>query len=491
MKITYPKLALFLVLAGLFTAILLLSPRLTDKPNTQLTSTAKAEITEAVFKEMTQTLTVNVVKTVSAVASPTQPAAESTAVLPDTCPITTDHFLPALSPSVSDTVALITGLPNTTRLPQTSSSETPPVFITGLPDTTPLELSLEQPVLDKNETVAAYIATAYRLDFPKSETVTAKTLTEELEALVRKASENHINVLYFQVRPASDAFYDSAIFPSSRYLVRNEGDTPPLDVLKTLLAIAKRYGIKIYAWINPYRITSQGEKLEALSDNNPARLYPEYIFEKDGAYYYQPALEEVRALIAAGIAEIVRNYDVDGILFDDYFYPENMKNEDESCYEAYRRNGGTLSLGDWRRENINMLIRECYQTIKSIRTDCAFGVAPRGIWRNIGEDADGSMTAGGSAYDGIYCDALAWVKEKTVDFLAPQLYWSYHEPNAPFLTLALWWENALKNSNIALIPSLAAYRLSEEELAAEIFYLSSLEGCNGYALYRITHLPSS
>lgn len=379
----------------------------------------------------------------------------------------------------------ITGLPTTSPLllPRKSG-----VFITGLPETSRLTLPTEELVGAKETISAAYIATAYRLDFPKSSSLTQKALTEELKSLVQNAAQNRINTLFFQVRPSSDAFYHSKIFPSSRYLVSKEGDPPPIDALKTLIDVAKDYGIRIYAWINPYRITSSGESPEMLSPNNPARLHPEYTFEKDGAYYYHPALSEVRELVCDGIAEIVKGYDIAGILFDDYFYPENMQDEDIAHYEAYRQGGGELSLGDFRRENVNTLIRESYQTVKTIDPDCFFGVAPRGIWQNISQDPLGSMTAGGSAYDSIYCDALAWVREKTVDFLAPQLYWSYHEKNAPFLTLLLWWQKALENSGVALLPSLAAYRLSQSELDAQIFYLSFLENCQGYALYRISYL---
>lgn len=491
MKIAYPKALLLLTLTLLFAAVLLVSQRLTDKQTTAPSETVAREITEAVWQELTESSTA--AATQASTPSESTRAPDSSTSPRTTAPTvptneTTADALPALSPTVSDTLPLVTGLADTTRLAVTTAAPTPSPLVTGLADTTRLTLPVKKPQQVRGKTQGAYVATVYGLDFPKSADRSARALTEELNALVEKAARNGVNTLYFQVRPASDAFYDSKIFPTSRFLVEREGDSAPIDVLKTLITLAHRRGIQVYAWINPYRVTVAGEALDSLSEENPARLYPDCIFEKDGAYYYRPASEKAREIIVAGVAEIVKSYAVDGILFDDYFYPEGMASEDADDYRAYLEQGGKLSLDDFRRENVNTLVRACCQAIKAIRADCAFGVAPRGIWRNITEDSDGSITAGASAYDGIYCDALAWVREKTIDFLAPQLYWSYHEKAAPFLTLALWWEGALKGSGVALIPSLAAYRLTDEELTAEIFYLSSLPDCHGYALYRIAYL---
>ncbi len=330
---------------------------------------------------------------------------------------------------------------------------------------------------------AAFVATAYRLDFPKSDPITKESLEEELSTLVETAKAAGINTLIFQVRPFSDAFYASEIFPTSRYLVGNEGEAAPIDVLAVLLEKAHAKGLAVHAWINPYRIGSH-----PLSAEHPAVKHPDYLFYQNGKLYFHPSLPEVQELIVSGVREIVSSYAVDGILFDDYYYPEGMKSEDAALYEAYRQSGGELSLGDFRREAVNSLIRKTYTALKSIAPDCLFGVSPRGIWRNLSEDPNGSDTRGQSAYDEIYCDALAWVREKTVDYLVPQLYWSYSTEGAEFALLADWWQKQLDGSEIALIPALAAYRLPKEEIKAQIHYLTHKPGYEGYALYRWSNL---
>lgn len=404
--------------------------------------------------------------------------------------VTVEH-LPVLAPlDTADGTVLVTGLPDTPPIALTTHTptEAPPVLVTGLTDTLPIEVPALPPVFSKGEIAAAYVATAYRLDFPTNDEVSAESIREEIDTIVKKAKKNGINTLFFQVRPSSDAFYRSDVFPSSRYLVKNEGDEPPLDVLAYFIKASHREGIALHAWINPYRVRASGDTAP-LSPKNPAAENPALLLTVQGGIYYHPALPEVISLITAGVVEIVRGYAVDGILFDDYFYPEGITNEDAAAYEAYRQGGGEKTLGDWRRENVNRLIQSCYRAIKEIRPDCLFGVSPRGIWRNITEDENGSITAGSAAYDSIYCDAMAWVAENEVDYLAPQIYFSYHDERAAFLTLSLWWQNALKGTDVLLIPSLAAYKLSPSELQSEIFYLSHLDGCHGYALYRISNLP--
>lgn len=481
----HPKARLLALLFLLLLGAVLLPKLQKDKPTITTPLPVMAEATES-SEEMRRTVPETTAAAIPSVTAPLTTA--QTTERPQTTAV-----IEVLAPW-DEPPTLITGLPDTPPIALTSETpitESPiterPTLVTGLPDTLPITLDDTPPILAA-ETVAAYIATAYCLDFPKSEVRSAENLTNELKALVTKAKKEGINTLFFQVRPASDAFYSSEVFPTSRYLVKNEGDPLPLDVLKTLLTLAHAEGIAVHAWVNPYRVTSSGESIASLAPNSPARLHPEYTFTCEGAVYYQPALDEVIALVAEGVGEIVRGYPVDGILFDDYFYPEGIENEDSALYQRYLSKGGKLSLADWRRENVNRLVTRCYETVKAIDPNCLFGIAPRGIWRNITEDAGGSITAGASAYDSIYCDATAWVRASTVDYLAPQLYWSYHEEKAQFINLALWWHTLLENTEIQLIPSLAAYRLSEEEIKAQCFYLASLPHCHGWALYRIAYL---
>ncbi len=361
-------------------------------------------------------------------------------------------------------------------------------FVTEFPDTTPITIRPVVPEPEREEMRAVYVATVYNLDFPSAAGKTAASLRVELESIVKQAAEGDFNTIIFQVRPASDALYQSAIFPSSRFLTGKQGEPLPLDPLAYLIKIAHAKDIAVHAWINPYRVTLPGETLDSLAPENPARKHPEWTYTVGGQVYYDPSLPAVRALVAEGIAELLLNYNLDGVMFDDYFYPSNIGLTDIARYEAYQNAGGELSLSDWRRNNVNQLIELSYRTVKEHRPDCLFGVAPRGIWRNASDDPTGSATAGGAAYDEIYCDALAWVKNGWLDYLSPQIYWSFTHKTAPFGVLADWWNKALADSGIRLVVSLAGYSLPENEILAQKAYLAELATYGGFAFYSFSHL---
>lgn len=359
-----------------------------------------------------------------------------------------------------------------------------PALVTGFSGTLPLALPVSSPNVSDDEMRAVYVASAYNLDFPSQAGLSKSALQQELDAIVNKAAGAGMNTIFFQVRPASDALYRSDIFPVSRYLAKSEGGAMPLDALGYLIGKAHAKGIRVHAWINPFRVRSASESDALLSKNNPAKKNSALTFTVEGAVYYNPALKGVHDLILDGVREILCRYDVDGILFDDYFYPENMQHEDAKEYAAYKKAGGTLSLGDFRRENINLLIKSVFRAVKEEKPHCLFGVAPRGVWRNADDDPLGSNTRGGAAYDAIFCDALAWVKGGYLDYLSPQIYWSFDNKAAPFATLADWWNEALKGSGVKLCVSLALYSLPKEEIARQKDYLMKLSEYGGFALYR-------
>ena len=363
-----------------------------------------------------------------------------------------------------------------------------PALVTGFSGTLPLSLPVSSPNVSDEEMRAVYVASAYNLDFPSRPGLSKKELQKELDAIVDRAASAGMNTVFFQVRPASDALYDSDIFPVSRYLASSEGGAMAIDALAYLIEKAHAKGIAVHAWINPFRVRSASESDAVLSKNNPAKVNPALTFTVEGAVYYNPALEGVQKLIVDGVREIVSRYEVDGILFDDYFYPENMQNEDAKAYAAYQKAGGTLSLGDFRRANINTLIESVYRAVKKEKTSCLFGVAPRGVWRNAEDDPLGSATRGGAAYDEIFCDALAWVKGGYIDYLSPQIYWSFTHKTAPFAVLADWWNEALGQSGVKLTVSLAVYAHGEEEIKAQKNYLAKLSSYNGFVLYRYAYI---
>ncbi|MCD7776625.1 MAG: family 10 glycosylhydrolase [Firmicutes bacterium] len=357
-----------------------------------------------------------------------------------------------------------------------------------------------------------YVATAYNLNFPSKSGLSAEELAAELDAIVSNAQLWGVNAIFFQVRSESDAMYDSDIFPTSAYLVTSQGDELPdgFDPLEYLIKAAHAVGIEVHAWVNPLRVTRGGSidspntDISALAENNPARENPDWTFEYAGELYYNPGIEEVRELIADGVYEIVANYDVDGVMFDDYFYPypeEDENGEDIEIDDAdtYAACGDGEDISDWRRGNINLLVKACYDAAKSADSECAFGVAPFGIWQNDDGENGGSDTTGLEAYSAIYCDALAWVEGGYVDYLAPQIYWSFEKSSASYDTLADWWSAQLDGTGIKLYISHGVYKYGTDEwseagtvdeITAEIEYARKLISYRGSILYGYTQLSN-
>ena len=220
-------------------------------------------------------------------------------------------------------------------------------------------------------------------------------------------------------------------------------------------------------------LTYTGSTFADLPENHVAKTHPDWVIRYGSMYYFDPGIPQLRTYIASAAAEIAANYDVTGIAFDDYFYPypitdENGKTvvfDDSQSYATY---GENISLADWRRNNINSLIRETYETIKAVNQNCRFGVSPFGIWRNNDGSNGGSATNGLSAYDTLYCDALTWAKDGYVDFLAPQLYWQCDFDRASFSVLADWWDTQLQGTGISLYISHAAYQYLSWNISGEM-----------------------
>ncbi len=331
-----------------------------------------------------------------------------------------------------------------------------------------------------------YIATVSNINYPSSQNLSDSELISELDGIIDTCTSVGFNTVVFQVRPASDAFYDSTVYPSSAYITGSQGQKPGIDILKELVTRAHEKNIAVIAWVNPLRVTSSGTDTSLLAANNPARFHPEYCVEYGNAIYLDPAYEGVRETVARGCAEIASNYDVDAILFDDYFYPYPKDGEEFDDSASFAQYGGDTARDDWRRKNVNSLVEKCYDAIKAADKYCLFGIAPFGIWSNDNGINGGSNTRGLDAYNEIYCDALAWAKGGYVDFLAPQIYWSFDTAAAPYGHLADWWHSALEETDVALLSSNAAYRTSEwsdpNEIAKQIEYNRTL-GFKGALLY--------
>ena len=277
-------------------------------------------------------------------------------------------------------------------------------------------------------------------------------LKEEINKMVLNIKENNFNGIILQVRAFSDAIYYSKIFSPSLYIVNNENDKLKLDMLDYFIKLSHENNIKLIAWINPYRIRSNND-ISSISGNNIVNKYlnTSSVEIKNGIYF-NPAKDEVLDLIIKGVLEIVKNYDVDGILYDDYFYPS--KTCDLNDYKLYKINGGLKSLEDFRRDNINKLIRKTYEKIKEVNSDVLFGISPSGNMNNN--------------YNAEYLDINYLIENKIVDFIMPQIYYGFDNTNLPFVNTVNSWSNLVKDTNIKFYVALALYKSGLEDKYAKV-----------------------
>ena len=351
-------------------------------------------------------------------------------------------------------------------------------------------------IIGDNEFRGVWIATVNNIDFPSRPGLSAAEQKAELDEIVRISREAGMNAIFFQVRPTSDALYNSAIFPTSRVLSGTQGApfAGGFDPLAYIIEISHANNIELHAWINPYRITqgtpaNPSHDLSVLAPNNPARLNPDWVVRyADGRMYFNPGLPQVRDLIVRGVLEIIKNYNVDGIHFDDYFYPYPVAGAHFNDDAAFARYGGGMNRADWRRENVNSLIREVNEAIKSVRPEVRFGVSPFGIWANRRTNPAGSETGGLEARYAIYSDVRAWVEGGYVDYIIPQIYWGFAHPTAPYDVLVQWWSALLDGTGINLYIGHAVYKLggeftTEHEIPRQIEYARQYISVRGSAFF--------
>lgn len=264
-----------------------------------------------------------------------------------------------------------------------------------------------------------------------------QTLTYQLDELQRDG----VNAIIFQVRPECDALYASPYEPWSRFLTGQQGKAPQpyWDPLAWMIQQCHQRGMELHAWINPYRAKTKTTK--ELAVNHIALQHPERVFPYDGQLILNPGIPENRLLICQVVADILRRYDVDGLHIDDYFYPYPAAGQQIPDDEQYARyNNGIRDRGDWRRDNVNVFIRQLGDTIHSVKPWVKFGVSPFGIYRNKRNDpANGSDTGGLQNYDDLYADVLLWINNGWIDYCVPQLYWQIGHPTADYDTLIRWW----------------------------------------------------
>lgn len=301
---------------------------------------------------------------------------------------------------------------------------------------------------------------------------TQKAFEDKFTEIAQKCRESGFNTLIVQVRPFCDALYKSSYFPWSHILTGTQGENPQYDALQIMCDICKENNLKIHAWINPYRVSSN-ETPKKLSDNNPYIKNSEIGIKTDNGIFLDPSNETAQQLISDGVKEIAENYDVDGIQFDDYFYPTEDEGFDKKQYEAYIEKYGKencMNLDNWRMQNVNTLICKVYRTIKSVDLSVEFGISPQG---NIGNN------------DGLYADVKSWCTCKGfADYICPQIYFSLENPALTFEDCLDSWTSLDFDENVKLYVGLGGYKAGNGEYDEETWLLSDSILADEYDILR-------
>jgi len=296
-----------------------------------------------------------------------------------------------------------------------------------------------------------WIASVVNIDWPKSGNDAIEKQKDDYLKILDFYKDLNFNAAIVQIRTAGDAFYDSDYAPWSRFLTGQEGSAPDSkkSLLKWMIEATHKRGMEFHAWLNPYRATFD-LKTDVLSPTHDFNLHPEWMLKYGKKYYYNPGLPEVRQRMVSVIKEIVIEYDIDAIHFDDYFYPYTIKGEvfKDSLTYAYH-SLPNQSLEDWRRSNMDSLIKNSFETIKAHKPWVQFGVSPFGVWKNKSTDPMGSDTkAGQTTYENLYADPLLWMQEGWLDYLIPQVYWSMDLSVASHRKILEWWAANSTNTNL-------------------------------------------
>lgn len=305
----------------------------------------------------------------------------------------------------------------------------------------------------KRELRSAWVTTFVNLDWPSKRGLNSAQQKAEFVKIIDEFEENSINAVIGQVRAASDAFYKSKLSPWSEWLTGTQGKAPDndFDPLAFMVNECHSRNMEFHAWFNPFRAVSH-IRFSSVADDHITKKKPEWFFQYGNTVYFNPGIPEVRAHICEIVREVVRNYDIDGVHFDDYFYPYTIAGQkipDEKEFKKYAR--GCESLADWRRDNINLLVQEVNQVIKAEKAHVKFGISPYAVWRNKDQDPEGSFTKSGqTSYDNLYCDTKLWIEQDWIDYVAPQLYGGTNSKYTNFNHLVNWWTDKAYDRHIYL-----------------------------------------
>lgn len=347
-----------------------------------------------------------------------------------------------------------------------------------------------------------YDYTAYRAKYKKRN---ATTFKKYFTQAVKKGKSLGMNCIIVHVRPFGDAMYKSKYFPWSKCISGKQGKNPGYDPLKIMTQVAHANGMKIEAWINPYRVASGSTNYKKLSTKNPARKWHNKkktrrnVLAYKGSLYYNPAKAQVRNLIVNGVKEIVENYDVDGIHMDDYFYPAFSSSNVNSAFDAKEYRASTMAKGkqnivSFRREQVNMLVKAIHSAVKSIDPSVTFGISPAGNIDNLT-----------SRYS-YYVDINKWLNSSDyVDYICPQIYWGFKHSYAKFDRVTNRWMNAAKSKKVKVYIGIAVYRAghnigagsaerrewrSDANILKKQVQYARKKGCDGFAFFDYQDLKS-
>lgn len=304
-------------------------------------------------------------------------------------------------------------------------------------------------IAPKREFRGVWVATVTNIDWPSKPGLTADQQKQELIGILEHHKSIGINAIMLQIRPTADAFYAKSRELWSHWLVGQQGlaPAPGYDPLAFAIKEAHFRGMELHAWFNPYRATMSARQLT--SPDHITNTKPELFYTYGGQKLFDPGLPEVRSYIVQVILDVVKGYDIDGVHFDDYFYPYRIagqKIDDAATFSKYPN--GFSNIEDWRRNNVDLLIKMVNDSVHHYKKFVKFGVSPFGIWKNYREDTLGSKTSGLSNYHELYADSRKWIKEGWVDYINPQIYFTFTRAAAPFGVLADWWGNNAFNRHL-------------------------------------------
>jgi uncharacterized lipoprotein YddW (UPF0748 family) len=327
-----------------------------------------------------------------------------------------------------------------------------------------VQFSMRSQTSPEKELRGVWVTTAFNIDWPSSSRLSSDEQKAEFINLLDAHKKNGINAIFLQIRPAAEVFYKSEYEPWSHWLTGTQGmePYPYYDPLEFMIEECHKRNIEFHGWINPFRAVSNIERVKVVP-THITKEKPEWFvtYGQDvRKKYFNPGIPEARAYIIKMILDVVRRYDVDGIHFDDYFYPVKeggVEFPDNQAFNAYNPNG--LGKANWRRENLDDFIKTLHDSIFSIKPKVKFGVGPSGVWRNKSHDPEGSNTRGLSSYDEQYADTRKWLREGWIDYIAPQIYWTIGYKIADYQELVDWWSRNVYEKHLYI--GQASHRINE------------------------------